>query len=345
LGVIVTIKRAAVIGGGSFGTVVANILADNGVEVRQWMRNVEVATAINERHENPAYLPGVKLNETLVATTNLDEAVTDADIVFVSVPSKFVRQVVSSFAPNLKPTQALVSTTKGIEPEGFLLMSQVLEELCPNNPVAVISGPNLAKEIAKRELAATVIASKNSELRRNLQESLSCSYFRVYASDDLFGVELGGALKNIYAIVSGFIAALGMGENTKAMIITRSLAEMSRFAQAMGANPLTFLGLAGVGDLVVTCMSPLSRNYRVGYAIGSGQSLEESVDELGEVAEGVNTLRYVREKAVELDIYMPLVMGAYEILFNDANPKDIARGLMSGAFASDVEFALPHHKI
>ncbi|PHS00415.1 MAG: NAD(P)H-dependent glycerol-3-phosphate dehydrogenase [Oceanobacter sp.] len=340
-----TIKRAAVIGGGSFGTVVANILADNGVEVRQWMRNVEVATAINERHENPAYLPGVKLNETLVATTNLDEAVTDADIVFVSVPSKFVRQVVSSFAPNLKPTQALVSTTKGIEPEGFLLMSQVLEELCPNNPVAVISGPNLAKEIAKRELAATVIASKNSELRRNLQESLSCSYFRVYASDDLFGVELGGALKNIYAIVSGFIAALGMGENTKAMIITRSLAEMSRFAQAMGANPLTFLGLAGVGDLVVTCMSPLSRNYRVGYAIGSGQSLEESVDELGEVAEGVNTLRYVREKAVELDIYMPLVMGAYEILFNDANPKDIARGLMSGAFASDVEFALPHHKI
>ena len=340
-----TIKRAAVIGGGSFGTVVANILADNGVEVRQWMRNIEVATAINERHENPAYLPGVKLNETLVATTNLDEAVTDADIVFVSVPSKFVRQVVSSFAPNLKPTQALVSTTKGIEPEGFLLMSQVLEELCPNNPVAVISGPNLAKEIAKRELAATVIASKDSELRRNLQESLSCSYFRVYASDDLFGVELGGALKNIYAIVSGFIAALGMGENTKAMIITRSLAEMSRFAQAMGANPLTFLGLAGVGDLVVTCMSPLSRNYRVGYAIGSGQSLEESVDELGEVAEGVNTLRYVREKAVELDIYMPLVMGAYEILFNDANPKDIARGLMSGAFASDVEFALPHHKI
>lgn len=340
-----TIKRAAVIGGGSFGTVVANILADNGVEVRQWMRNEKVAKAINEQHENPDYLPGVVLNETLLAMTDLDAAVDNADVVFVSVPSKFVRQVVASFAPNLKPYQALVSTTKGIEPDHFLLMSQVLEELCPNNPVAVISGPNLAKEIARRELAATVIASKNSELRRNLQESLSCDYFRVYASDDLFGVELGGALKNIYAIVSGFVAALGMGENTKAMIITRSLAEMSRFAEAMGANPLTFLGLAGVGDLVVTCMSPLSRNYRVGYAIGSGQSLEESVDELGEVAEGVNTLRYVREKAVELDIYMPLVMGAYEILFNEANPKDIAKGLMSGAFASDVEFALPHHEI
>lgn len=340
-----TIKRAAVIGGGSFGTVVANILADNGVEVCQWMRNEDVAGAINKQHENPEYLAGVVLNKALVATTDLDAAIEDSDVIFVSVPSKFVRQVVSSFAANLKPHQALVSTTKGIEPDRFLLMSQVLEELCPNNPVAVVSGPNLAKEIAKRELAATVIASKNSDLRRNLQESLSCSYFRVYASDDLFGVELGGALKNIYAIVSGFVAALGMGENTKAMIITRSLAEMSRFAKAMGANPLTFLGLAGVGDLVVTCMSPLSRNYRVGYAIGSGKSLDDSVDELGEVAEGVNTLRYVREKAVELDIYMPLVMGAYEILFNSADPKDIAKALMSGAFASDVEFALPHHEI
>jgi len=267
-------------------------------------------------------------------TTNLDEVVTDAAIVFVSVPSTFVRQVVSSFAPYLTPHQALVRTTKVIGPEGFLLLSQVLEELCPNNPVAVISGPNLAKEIAKRELAATVIASKNSELRRNLQESLSCSYFRVYASDDLFGVELGGALKNIYAIVSGFIAALGMGENTKAMIITRSLAEVSRFAQAMGANPLTFLGLAGVGDLVVTCMSPLSRNYRVGYAIGSGQSLEESVDELGDVAGGVKTLRYDREKAVPRYLQLPRVMGAYEILFNYQDPTDTARGKISGALSS-----------
>ncbi|MDF1763904.1 MAG: NAD(P)H-dependent glycerol-3-phosphate dehydrogenase, partial [Oleibacter sp.] len=319
------IRRAAVIGGGSFGTVIANILADNNVEIFQWMRNEVVAKSINEEHCNPDYLPDTKLNPGVIATTDIHQAVKDADVIFVSVPSRFVRQVVESFAADLSPNQALVSTTKGIEPENFLLMSQVLEELCPNNPVAVISGPNLAKEIAKRELAATVIASKDAELRRSLQDSLGCTYFRVYASDDLYGVELGGALKNIYAIVSGFVAALGMGENTKAMIITRSLAEMSRFAEALGANPLTFLGLAGVGDLVVTCMSPLSRNYRVGYAIGSGQSLEESVDELGEVAEGVNTLRYVRAKAEELNIYMPLVQGAYEILFNDADPKDIAR--------------------
>ena len=335
------IQKAAVIGGGSFGTVVANILADNHIHTVQWMRNDDVARSINEQHSNPQYLPDVSLNPALTATTDLLDAIREAEVIFVSVPSKSVREVVSSFAAELTPEQALVSTTKGIEPDGFLLMSQVLAEICPDNPVGVLSGPNLAKEIAKRELAATVIASENSDLRRNIQEALSCPYFRVYASNDLYGVELSGALKNIYAIVSGFVAALGMGENTRSMIITRSLAEMSRFAVALGANPLTFLGLAGVGDLVVTCTSPLSRNYRVGYAIGQGKSLAEAVDELGEVAEGVNTLRYVRAKAQELSIYMPLVMGAYEVLFNGANPRVVAQGLMTGEHASDVEFALP----
>lgn len=340
-----TIRTAAVIGGGSFGTVVANILADNDINIVQWMRNAATAQAINEQHENPQYLPGVRLNPNLRASTDLLHAVRAAEVVFVSVPSQFVREVVSSFAPILTPDQALVSTTKGIEPDRFLMMSQVLKELCPNNPVGVLSGPNLAKEIARRELAATVIASENSELRRKVQEGLSCSYFRVYASNDVYGVELSGALKNIYAIVSGFVAALGMGENSKSMIITRSLAEMSRFAVALGANPLTFMGLAGVGDLVVTCMSPLSRNYRVGFAIGSGSTLVQAIDDLGEVAEGVNTLRYVREKSVELGIYMPLVMGAYEILFHGADPKMVAQGLMTGEHASDVEFALPKHEI
>ncbi len=339
------ITRAAVIGGGSFGTVVANILADNKVKTVQWMRNDVVADAINNENTNPDYLPGVRLNPELRATTDLLEAVKGADVIFVSIPSKFVRQVVESFAGSLTPDQVLISTTKGIEPERFLLMSQVIQEVCPNNTVGVISGPNLAKEIARRELAATVIALENSEIRRSLQEALSCEYFRVYASNDIYGVELGGALKNIYAIVSGFVAALDMGENSKAMIITRSLAEMSRFAEALGANPMTFLGLAGVGDLVVTCMSNLSRNFRVGYALGKGQSLEESVDELGEVAEGVNTIGYVKSKADELGIYMPLVNGAYEILFNGADPKTIAKNLMTGEAAADVEFALPKSEV
>lgn len=340
-----SIRTATVIGGGSFGTVVADILADNGIQSTQWLRNGEIAEAINQDHENPQYLPGRSLNPSLKATTDIQEAVTGADAIFVSVPSKSVRQVLSTFKDFVTPNQLLVSTTKGIEPEQFLLMSEVIAEVFPNNPVGVLSGPNLAKEIAKKELAATVIASENSDLRRDIQEALSCPYFRVYASNDLYGVELGGALKNIYAIVSGFVAALGMGENTKSMIITRSLAEMSRFAEAMGANPLTFLGLAGVGDLVVTCMSPLSRNYRVGFAVGQGKSLEQATEELGEVAEGVNTLRYVRAKAVESGIYMPLVMGAYEVLYKGADPRSVAAELMTGEHASDVDFALPKNEI
>ena len=339
------IKRAAVLGGGSFGTVVANILADNGIEVLQWMRNSEAVEQLNVHHENARYLPGIQLNPALKATHDLAASVQSADVIFVSIPSRSVRDVLNEVAEHLQPHQALISTTKGIEPERFLLMSQVLQEVCPKNTIGVLSGPNLAKEIANRELAGTVIACEDAELRRAIQTALCCDYLRVYASNDLYGVELGGALKNIYAIISGFVEALGMGENTKSLIITRSLAEMSRFAVRLGANPLTFLGLSGIGDLVVTCMSPLSRNFRVGLAIGQGRTLEEAVNELGEVAEGVNTLRYVRDKALELDIYMPLVMGAYEVLFNGLNPKMVGQALMTGEITSDVEFALPKYEI
>lgn len=339
------IKKAAVLGGGSFGTVVANILADNNIETVQWMRNTQTVQAINEKHENPKYLPNIELNPSLTATSDILAAIAGADVIFISVPSQSVREVANQIVAHVRPEQALISTTKGIEPERFLLMSQVLQEIFPNNPIGVISGPNLAKEIANRELAGTVIACEDSELRRNLQHALSCDYLRVYASNDLYGVELGGALKNIYAIISGFADALGMGENTKGLIITRSLAEMSRFAVRLGANPFTFLGLAGIGDLVVTCISPLSRNFRVGLAVGQGKTLEEAIEELGEVAEGVNTLRYVRDKALELDIYMPLVMGAYEVIFNGADPSIVGQGLMSGEHTSDVEFALSKYEL
>jgi len=341
----VKVKQAAVIGGGSFGTAIASILAANGIATQQWMRNDVVATAINEQHENPQYLPDVKLDPRLHATTDLAKAITGAELIFVSVPSKSFRSVVQQLKPFLVEGQSLISTTKGIEPDGFNLMSQVLMDECPGHSVAVLSGPNLAKEIGRKQLTATVVASSDGALRIAVQESLGCEYFRVYASDDMFGVELSGALKNIYAIVSGFIAALGMGENTKSMIITRSLAEMSRFAVALGANPLTFLGLAGVGDLVVTCMSPMSRNYRVGYAIGEGRTLDEAVAELGEVAEGVNTLRYINAQSEELGIYMPLVKGAYAVLFAHVDPRLVAKELMTGENTSDVEFALAKSEI
>ena len=234
------VKQAAVIGGGSFGTAIASILAGNGIATQQWMRNEEVAAAINEQHENPQYLPDVKLDSRLLATTDLAVAIKGAELIFVSVPSKSFRSVVQQIKPFLEEGQCLISTTKGIEPDGFNLMSEVLMDECPGHSTAVLSGPNLAKEIGRKQLTATVVASSDGALRIAVQEALGCEYFRVYASDDMYGVELSGALKNIYAIVSGFIAALGMGENTKSMIITRSLAEMSRFAVARGANPLTF---------------------------------------------------------------------------------------------------------
>jgi glycerol-3-phosphate dehydrogenase (NAD(P)+) len=185
-----------------------------------------------------------------------------------------------------------------------------------------------------------VIASEHSGLRNAVQDMLGCAYFRVYASADVYGVELGGALKNIYAIMAGIVAAKGLGENTVAMLLTRSLAEMGRFAQHQGANPLTFLGLSGVGDLIATCSSPLSRNYRVGFAFGSGKTLEEAIEELGEVAEGVNTLAQVKRYADENNIYMPLVQGLYQIIYNKVPLSIVIEKLMSGEQNTDVEFTL-----
>jgi glycerol-3-phosphate dehydrogenase (NAD(P)+) len=332
-------KTISVLGGGSFGTALANIAAMNGNHVYQWMRNAEQAKQMDEQRENVRYLPGFELDAKLHPVTDFD-AIARSQVVFVAIPSKNFRQVVQQVAPLLQPGQMLISTTKGIESENFKLMSQILAEEAPQCRVGVISGPNLAKEIATRQLTATVIASDSAELCSSIQSILHCDFFRVYAGSDMYGVELGGALKNIYAIAAGMSAALGMGENTRSMLMTRSLAEMSRFAVQMGADPLTFLGLAGVGDLIATCMSPLSRNYRVGYALGQGSDLDTIVEQLGEVAEGVNTLKYVKAKADQLGIYMPLVQGLYLVLFGGQNVRQVIGGMMMSAQGEDVEFEL-----
>ncbi len=334
-------KRITVLGGGSFGTVLANMAAENGYNVSLWMRNQTLADTINTTRENSRYMPGYRLHPNLVATTNLQEAVADSSLILVSIPSGGFRSVLQRVKSYVEPEQLLVSTTKGLEVEGFTLMSEILAALFPVNPIGVLSGPNLAKEIAKKQLTATVIASADKRVGDHVQRVLANEYFRVYSSNDMYGVELAGTLKNIYAIISGLAAAMGMGENTKSMLITRSLAEMSRFAVSMGANPMTFIGLAGVGDLIVTCMSPLSRNYRVGYALGKGESLESAVSKLGEVAEGVNTIQTVKHKADELNIYMPLVSGLYEVLFCGLSIDAVIKTLMLGAQSIDVEFVMP----
>lgn len=327
----------AVLGGGSFGTAIANLLAENGQAVRQWMRDPEQAEAIRQNRENPRYLKGIKVHPAVEPVTDLAATLEAAHLLFVALPSSALRSVLSPVADRLSG-KYLVSTTKGIEAQSFLLMSQILEEIAPQASIGVISGPNLAREIAEHALTATVVASDNADLCGRVQQVLHGRTFRVYASQDRFGVELGGALKNVYAIIAGMAVALGMGENTKSMLITRALAEMTRFAVKLGANPMTFLGLAGVGDLIVTCSSPKSRNYQVGFALGEGLSLVQAVDRLGEVAEGVNTIKVLRAKAEELQVYMPLVAGLHAILFEGRTLAQVIEALMRGEPKTDVDF-------
>jgi len=338
-------SKISVIGGGSFGTVIANISAENGNDVSFWMRNKSQADQLNLTRENSQYLPDYLLNERIVATSDMAAAVKDSGLIFVAVPSSSFRQVVRDMVPHISEDAVLVSTTKGIESGSFDLMTQILNQEAPKAKVGVLSGPNLAMEIAKKDLTGTVIASPDEEVRKLVKSALKSKYFRVYANNDMFGVELGGSLKNIYAIIAGIAAALGMGHNTNSMLVTRALTEMARFGKELGADPMTFLGLAGVGDLIVTCSTPLSRNYRVGFALGKGTPLEEAVAELGQVAEGVNTVRLVQEKAEELGVYMPLASGLYRIVYENNSLENIISSLMASELPLDVEFAANEDKI
>ncbi len=328
-----------VLGGGSFGTAIANIIAVNGHRTYLWMRDAERAERSQQSRENTEYLPGYRLDDNLILTADLEAAVGVSDVVFISVPSQSFRAVTRQIKPLLKADAIVVSTTKGIEPEGFTLMSQILEQELENVHIGVLSGPNFAKEIVQQQQTGSVIASDDDRVVKCIQNILSSETFRVYANRDRYGVELGGALKNIYAIVSGLAVEVGSGKNTQAMLLTRSLAEMGRFAKELGADPMTFLGLAGVGDLILTCTSDLSRNYRVGQALGQGKTLKQAVEEIGQVAEGVNTVKIVKHKADELGIYMPLASAMYDILFDHRPLADVAKGLMMGEQNSDVEYS------
>jgi glycerol-3-phosphate dehydrogenase (NAD(P)+) len=246
--------------------------------------------------------------------------------------------VAGQLALHTEPHDIVVSATKGIEADGFRLMSQILDELVPTERIGVLSGPNLAEEIADGQYSGTVIASRDPSVCESVQQILRSDTFRVYANSDVYGVELGGALKNIYAIVCGIAAGLGVGLNTLSMLITRSLAEMSRLAVSLGANPFTFLGLAGVGDLMVTCLSPLSRNYQLGFRLGKGMTLHEALADLNKLAEGVNTLRVVSARAHEQGVYMPLCTGLARVLFEGEKLGVVVSELMTGGQPLDVEF-------
>ncbi len=334
-----SVKNVAVLGGGSFGTVIANIIANSGHKTLLWMRDAEQVASLNKLHENVNYLPGYKMHKDVVATDNLEAAVKDVDLIFVAVPSSSFREVVRQMTPLIHDSVTLVSLTKGIEPKTFALMSQILAEETNNKHIAVLSGPNLAKEIAVNSPTGAVVASKDPDVVTAVQDVLRSESFRVYSNSDMLGVELGGSLKNIYAIIAGLAESVGMGHNTNAMLVTRSLTEMARFGVELGADPMTFLGLSGVGDLIVTCSSPLSRNFRVGKALGEGKDIDAVISEMDQVAEGVNTLKQVKDKADELGVKMPLVSGLYEIVYNNQTVDHIISSLMLEEQGLDVEFA------
>ena len=329
--------RAAIVGAGNFGTAIANIVAGNGVPTRLWMRDETQLADIRGHGENRRYLPGHALAPLVEPTADLPHAVGDCDVVFVTVPSASFGAVANELRAVTRRGVAVISATKGIA-EGFELMSQVLERVLPDARIGVISGPNLAEEIADGRYTGTVVASRHEALRVLAQDILTSPAFRVYASTDVYGVELGGALKNIYAIVSGVATSLGVGQNALAMLVTRSLAEMCRFAAALGANPFTFLGLAGVGDLFATCTSPLSRNFQLGAKLAAGATLEAAMEELGKLAEGVNTVRVVRAKSAELGVYMPLADALHRLLFGGEDLQRIIANLMTSEQRMDVEF-------
>ena len=329
--------KVAVLGGGSFGTVLANLAASNGFNVSLWVRDSEQALRINSEGANTLYHPELKLSENILASENLNEVVKDAAVVFIATPSIVFEQIVNRLSQSIEDDAYLISCTKGILDNPFRLLSEVILSKMKNS-VGVLSGPNLAKEIAENKVAGTVIASDNEELLDVVKSILSSKTFKIFSSNDIKGVELAGSLKNIYAIICGMAESLNVGENAIGLILTRSMAEMSRFSVAKGANPVTFLGLSGMGDLVATCMSNLSRNYQLGLNLGKGMTLLQAKVQVGQVAEGIRTLEVIRNESKRLDIKMPLVESMYNIIKKNASPDSLIKDLINNPIEVDVEF-------
>ena len=334
------IKKIAVLGGGSFGTVLANIAASNGNNVSLWVRDSEQALRINSEGANSTYHPELKLSSNIAASENLEEVLKDSDIILIATPSIIFENIVQRIVPLIESGAHIISCTKGIKLDPFRSMSDIISMNVDLNinSVGVLSGPNLAREIAENKVAGTVIASTSNVLINCVKDALSSDSFKVYSSNDIQGVELAGALKNIYAIICGMADAMGVGENAVGLILTRSMAEMSRFAVAKGANPITFLGLAGMGDLVATCTSNLSRNFQLGTHLGGGLSLKEAKDRVGQVAEGVRTLEVIKEESSNLNIKMPLVDSLHDIIYKSSSPKTLIDDLVKNPHEVDVEF-------
>ncbi|MFE6976933.1 NAD(P)H-dependent glycerol-3-phosphate dehydrogenase [Streptomyces sp. NPDC057682] len=323
--------KAAVFGTGSWGTAFGMVLADAGCEVTLWGRRAEIADAVNTTRTNPDYLPGIQLPESVRATTDAAEALRGADFAVLVVPSQTLRANLAAWTPYLEPQTVLVSLMKGVELGTAERMSEVVQEVTGVGPerVAVVTGPNLAKEIAERRPAAAVVASTDEAVARRLQAACHTSYFRPYTSTDVVGCELGGAVKNVIGLAVGIANGMGLGDNAKGSLITRGLAETIRLGVAMGADPLTFSGLAGLGDLVATCSSPLSRNNTFGTNLGRGMTLQEAIAATKQTAEGVKSCESVLDLARRHHVDMPITETVAGIVHEGKSPLVAVKELMS----------------
>ncbi|XXM72909.1 NAD(P)H-dependent glycerol-3-phosphate dehydrogenase [Lysinibacillus sphaericus] len=333
-------EKAAVIGTGSWGTALAIVLADNGYNVEMWGRSKEAVKEINESHTNEKYLKRCSLPDNITAASNLGDVLGGTNTIVLAVPTKAIRQVLNDIQKVQSEPLTIVHVSKGIEPDSLLRISQIIEQAMePENleDIVVLSGPSHAEEVSLRHPTTVVASSGNLEAAVKVQNMFMNNQFRVYTNTDMVGVEIGGALKNIIALAAGVGDGLGYGDNAKAALITRGLVEISRLGVKMGANPLTFSGLSGIGDLIVTCTSVHSRNWRAGNMLGKGMNLDEVLDNMGMVVEGVRTTKAAKQLAVEYGVSMPITDALYDILFNGVNAREAVDQLMQRNKTHEME--------
>jgi glycerol-3-phosphate dehydrogenase (NAD(P)+) len=325
-------NKLAVIGAGSWGTALAMVLADNDHEVRLWSHNESQVKEINESHTNKKYLPEVVLPDNIIGYASLSEALAGIEKIILAVPTKAIREVIGKIRAVQQVPLTIVHVSKGIEPDTLLRISEVIKQEMPQEllkAIVVLSGPSHAEEVSLRHPTTVTVSSENMEAAEKIQDLFINQNFRVYTNPDIIGVEIGGALKNIIALAAGIADGLGYGDNAKAALITRGLAEIARLGTKMGANPLTFSGLTGIGDLIVTCTSVHSRNWRAGNLLGKGHTLDDVLANMGMVVEGVRTTKAAHQLAEKYQVSMPITNALYNVLFNGNNPKAAVDLLMA----------------
>lgn len=333
-------QKVTVLGAGSWGTALSIVLADHNHEVRLWTHRKEQAEEINNKRQNERYLKKIMIPENIIAYDDMKASLEDTDVLVFVVPTKAVREVANQVKECLNHQVTLIHAVKGIEPDSLKRVSEMLVEELPEHlyrDIVVLSGPSHAEEVSLRQPTTVTVSSKNIEEAEKAQDLFMNEKFRVYTNPDIVGVEIGGALKNIIALGAGISDGLGYGDNAKAALITRGLAEITRLGVKMGANPLTFAGLTGIGDLIVTCTSQHSRNWRAGNMLGKGNSLNEVLDQMGMVVEGVRTTKAAYQLSLEYQVDMPITHGLYKVLFEQKQPKDVVDQLMTRVKRHEME--------